>query len=136
MQIGEIYKTGGDYLKAEDLQGKARMLTIASAEAREFDDDNGKKLKVVLGFQGTDRQLVLNVTNANMIAETYGTETNDWKGKAIELRPTRVQFGSKMVDAIRVFPPAQAQGTPAQAFQAPPPVQQQAAVALDDDLPF
>ena len=138
MLINEVYKSGGDYLKADDLQGKPRVLTISLAEAREFEQEGQKKMKIVLSFRGTERQLVLNVTNATMIAETYGNETNAWKGQQIELRPERVQFAGRMVDAIRVYPPA-VQTTTGQAFQqpaTPPPAAAPAAATLDDDLPF
>ena len=41
-----------------------------------------------------------------MIAELYGDDSVDWRGKEIELYPTKVEFSGKLVDAIRVREPA------------------------------
>lgn len=134
MNINQLY--GGDYLKAADLQGQTRTLTIAGETVKEFDDG---KSKLVLSFEKTTKTLVVNSTNANMIADAYGFDSAAWVGKSIELRPERVNFAGKMVDAIRVYPPgagtAPAQAAAGQQFQAPP-VQAAPAAQLDDDLPF
>ncbi len=50
-------------------------------------------------------KLVLNLTNANALAMLYGNNIDNWIGKLIELYPTRTQFGSSMVDAVRVRAP-------------------------------
>lgn len=139
MNINQLY--GGDYLKADDLQGQPRTVTISGWSTKEFDDG---KTKVVLSFEKTTKTLVLNATNANTIAESHGYDTDGWVGKAIELRPERVNFAGRMVDAIRAYPvgngaaapaPAAAQ-TPSQAFQNTQPAQTGASAAFNDDLPF
>jgi hypothetical protein len=87
---------------------------------------------------------VVNSTNANMLADSFGFDSAAWIGKTIELRPERVNFAGKMVDAIRTYPAGQtaprtaaAPETPAGQFQAPPPAPAPAAAdAFDDDLPF
>lgn len=61
------------------------------------DDD-----KPVLYFQGKERGLALNKTNASIITEAYGDETGDWLGYEIELYPAMVQYQKTMVEAIRV----------------------------------
>jgi hypothetical protein len=101
-KIGDVY-SGGSTLKASDLQGKARKLVISDYEIREF-DDNGKKVrKAVLTFKDKEKGMVLNKTNAQIIAHNLGDEDLDtWVGKEIIIYPTKVQFGDGMVDAIRV----------------------------------
>src|SRR5262245_40173132 len=87
------------YLKAADLQG--RRITVAIAAVKM--EDIGSDTKPVLHFQGKDKGLVLNKTNANMISEICGTdETDDWSGKRVVLYPTKTDFQGKRVDAIRV----------------------------------
>ena len=54
MNINQLYSSG-DYLKAADLQGKARVLTIGEWQVTEFDNAGSKDSKIVLGFNGTDR---------------------------------------------------------------------------------
>jgi len=46
--------------------------------------------------------VVLNKTNAKIIASLHGNETDDWPGKKIILYATEVDFRGEIVDAIRV----------------------------------
>jgi hypothetical protein len=80
--------------------------------------------------------MVLNKTNATMIAKMHGEETNDWSGKRITLCAREVEFQGSMTSALRVLPQkpeahktAPPPSPPAQT--APPPDE-----AEDDDLPF
>jgi hypothetical protein len=91
------------YLKAADLQGRRVTVTMAGVRL----EDIGGEQKPILSFVGKDKGLVLNKTNANMIAEITGSEeTDDWKGQAIVLYPTKTDFQGKRVDAIRVDYPS------------------------------
>jgi hypothetical protein len=113
------------YLKAADLQGRRAPVTVDRVAM----EDIGGEHKPVLFFQGKDRGLVLNKTNAAMIAEIAGSEeTDEWKGVRIVLYPTKTDFQGKRVDAIRVdYPEASAAARPK---PAPAP-------EADDDLvPF
>ena len=88
----------GSYLKAGDLQGRRVTVTMAHVAIEEL----GGEHKPVLYFEGKERGLVLNKTNANIIAELHGPETDDWAGRKITIYPARVEFQGKIVDAIRV----------------------------------
>lgn len=91
------------FIKAADLDGKPQVFTILTVNMEMIGQGSDAEEKPIVFFDETDQGLVLNKTNANMITELLGTdETNGWKGKRICLYPTRVQFGSKMVDSIRV----------------------------------
>lgn len=117
MRTGEAFPS--KYLAAADLQGHTRKLTIREYRIEEIGDE--KNEKPVLYFNGAKKALVLNVTNANMIAEVLGDdEMDNWIGSEIEIFPTRVDFKGKQTDAIRVkntAPP-------------PPPANN------DDEVPF
>ncbi|MGH8646294.1 MAG: hypothetical protein ACREX4_18275 [Gammaproteobacteria bacterium] len=75
--------------------------------------------KPVVSFLSKDKSLVLNRTNATVLLERYGDDTDHWIGKSIELIVERVSFRGKLVDAIRIRVPSAA---PAEDF--------------DDDIPF
>lgn len=83
--------TGGDYLKAADLNGEDWELVISGYEKRTFDQtdfetgEKYKKVKVVLSFMGEKRTLVCNATNARAIAAAYGDTFSSWIGKPIIL---------------------------------------------------
>lgn len=87
------------YLKAADLQD--RKVTVAMSRV-ELEDIGDGDPKAVLYFQGKEKGLVLNRTNANMIETLYGPETDDWVGQQITLYPATTDFRGKTVPCIRV----------------------------------
>ena len=95
----------GTRLKAEDLEGRPpAVMTITEVTLDEFTDkESGQKKKLLeLHFAGTDKTLSCNFANASYISELFGDDTDGWGGGRIVLYHTRVQFGAKMVGAIRV----------------------------------
>ena len=100
MKIGSAFP--GQYIKAADLQGKRVQVVIDRVDM----EDIGGETKAVLHFQGKERGLVLNKTNANAVWGITGTdETDDWGGTAITLYPSKTDFQGKRVDCIRIDPP-------------------------------
>lgn len=139
------------YLKAADLNGQRVTVTMSHVKEEKIGEDK----RPVLYFQGKEKGIVLNKTNANSIASAYGFDTDDWAGQRIEIFPMDVEFQGKMVEAIRVKPArARAQqqfAEPAngangeyeqpQQRSAPPshiiqPAKKKAPVDLDDSIPF
>ncbi len=114
-------------LKASDLQGREFSLTIKSISK---DDKLGKP---IIMFEGAQKGLVCNVTNAKRIAHYYGKDTTGWIGKKLVLYMELVDFEGKMVEAIRVKAPAGVG-----AFQAPDSMNQVPSneVPFDDAIPF
>jgi hypothetical protein len=92
------------YIKHSDLKGQDVTVTIKCLVVEEVGMEGEKK--PVLYFEGTDKGLVMNVTNANTIAAAYGRDTDAWKGKQITLYGTTTDFAGKPVDCVRVRPPA------------------------------
>lgn len=86
------------FLKCADLQGKAVTVKIERVEMEEIGNDK----RPIAYFYGKEKGFVLNKTNASVIADMYGDDTDTWDGKHITLRPTRVDFKGERVDAIRV----------------------------------
>ncbi len=103
------------YVKARDLNGKPCPLTIRTCVLEELGQGNDKEKKPVLYFNGAQKGLVLNKTNANVIADAYGDDTANWEGKDVEIYPTEVEFKGKLVDGIRLRVTAAAKPQPAAA---------------------
>ena len=104
MNINDFYQTESKWLKASDLKGKdgrpvKAKLFINRVEAVEFKDGT-KKLGVF--FDGKEKGLVLNKTNAQLIAEQHGQDVEGWRGKEIRIYPTTTDFGGERVECIRV----------------------------------
>lgn len=114
-----------NYVKAQDLQGRTVTATIADCRMEDF----GGEEKPVLYFQGKEKGLVLNKTNASAIVSAYGDETTAWAGRPVELFVARVMFQGRMVDGIRVRVPAPAAPEPAPAPHA-------SGEPFNDDIPF
>jgi len=132
MKLNEVFS--GNYLKADDLQGRTARVTISKVEVKEFDDGN----KIVLHFQGKDKQLVCNRTNCSIIAENLGTqETDEWTGQTVQLMVKRVEFQGKLVPAIRVVLEDKKPVVAApKAAPAPQPVALESSPIDDSDVPF
>lgn len=141
MNINEVYS--GSYLKADDLQGKRVTVRINHVSVKEFEGDKGMDKKIILGFEGKDKCLVVNKTNAAIIAEMLGQNTDDWIGGTIKLEVRKVEFSGRLVPAIRVVledrpasaPVAAAKPQPAPA-KPQPKAEQPEAEAEPDDVPF
>jgi hypothetical protein len=94
--VSDIYPSR--FLKSADLKGRSARVTIATAQVEELNN----KSKVVLTFVGRDKSLVLNKSNAIILADAWGGRTEGWVGKELEISPTRTLFQGTMVDTIRV----------------------------------
>lgn len=137
MRVGEAFPS--NYLKASDLQGKRISVTIDHVA---FEDIGRQKdRKPVVYFQGKDKGLVLNKTNASKITALTGTdEMDDWQGQTIILFGTLVEFGGEEVEGIRVAagPKAPPAGRTIPTPPPPPPPELPGPdfQADDDDVPF
>lgn len=110
------------FLKASDLKGAEPIVTVDRVEYEEVGKD--KDRKAVLYFVGKDKGLVLNKTNANKITQLLNSPvTEEWHGRKIRLYATETNFGSELVDCIRVKPvPSAGNGSrPPQVAPPPPP---------------
>lgn len=95
-----------EHLGAWDLLGKDVTVTIAAVKPGQLVGEGGKKSrKPILSFDGKEKTMACNITNAKIIASMHGTDTTKWVGKKITLYPTTTSaFGQEGVDCIRVRP--------------------------------
>jgi len=95
-----------DYVKAADIGTKRVAAVIESVSVEKVGEDK----KPVVWFANKEKGLVLNKTNANIIAEIAGTdETDDWADIKIVMYVAKVDYQGRRVDAIRVDYPADRQ---------------------------
>jgi arabinogalactan endo-1,4-beta-galactosidase len=132
------------YLKAADLQGRTPTVTISHVATEEVGRD--KDRRPVLYFQGKEKGVVLNKTNATNISMGYGRDTDAWVGKPVVLFTAMVDFQGQTGPAIRIRP-ATPQPSQQNNFQAPtnqppaPPPPTSVPPQFDngpafDDIPF
>ena len=130
MDINDAFPS--KYIKCADLKGHLVSVVIESVSIEEVGSKDKPEQKPVMFFVGKEKGMTMNKTNAMVIADMFGPETNGWMGKTITLRPDKTQFKGDIVDCIRIQV----------ATQAAPPVAAQAAAPataspnFDDDIPF
>jgi hypothetical protein len=90
------------WLKAEDIpKGKKVRCVMKECQMETVQDED----KIVCYFDGKDKGLMLNKTNAGRLAAAYGDDTDTWYGKEVFLYVEQVSFQGRMVPAIRVDVP-------------------------------
>ena len=109
MNIHDIFPSR--YVRAADLQGRRVTVTIKHVAVERMGKDG--EAKPVVYFRNATKGLVLNRTNAMIIASLYGPETDAWTGKAITLYPTQVRAFGATHDCIRVAQEKAVMGHPA-----------------------
>lgn len=136
--MDDVY--GGNTLKAEDVPPNFRaVLTVERVTVQTFEDEKkGAQRKLVLHFQGKDKALALNVTNANMMAEIAQSRDYDyWQNTKVLLYRTTTEYAGRRVPALRLENPnAQAAVSQRPAPPPPPPPPTEEFQASDDDVPF
>jgi len=116
MNIHECFPS--KFIAAEDLQGQELAVAIERVEMENVSGDDTEDNKPVVYFVGHKKGLVLNKTNAGVIADLYGPETTAWQGQLVTLWPTQTEFKGKTVRCVRIKLDAPA------AVQQPVPVHQ------------
>ena len=133
MIISEAYPS--KYLKAADLDGQDRTVTVRACVQEELGQGAEMETKPVLYFDGGHKGLVLNKTNATAIVEDYGDDTEAWAGREIVLFIQKVTFQGKLMPAIRVRVQNSAPQPVVQRAPVPPAPETDAA-PLDDSVPW
>ncbi len=92
------------YLKAADFQEGSEPLSIVEVFKDQVRMVNGSLTeKFIVRFKETEKELILNKTNAKAIAKDLGEpKAVNWAGSTIVLKPTTCEAFGEIVDCIRV----------------------------------
>jgi hypothetical protein len=100
VNVNTVFPT--KYVKAQDINGQVQV-TIRAAVMEQLGDEH----KLVVYFDGHEKGMVLNKTNANNLSNLYGPESDGWIGKSMMLVSTFVDFQGQSTPALRLHPPQQ-----------------------------
>lgn len=102
MKISDLFPSR--WLSPADLQGRSVRVTIKSVELVSLRDPRTKQenAKAVVYFEGKQKALILNKTNAFKIAELLGDDTDSWIGGQITLFPDEIMVAGVKKKCIRV----------------------------------
>lgn len=94
------------FLKSSDIGGIAagQRIRVKIADVKLWEDQQGSK-KLSIGFVGSKKRLLANVTNSRTIAKAYGEETDAWTGRDIILYVQMVDFRGNSTEALRILIP-------------------------------
>ncbi len=140
--VMNIYSTDlFTYLAGDMIGANTITLTISGFSQEKMNSGRGgEQLKPCLHFKERSKLMVLNKTNAKMLAGELGPETDNWIGARVTIAaPVVDAFGksARSLRVIKVEPPARAQAEPkprpaANGTTAAP--QRQPVAAEQDDL--
>lgn len=130
MKVSEEFPS--KWLKAANLNGKDVNVTISHISKEDVGDDSGHKM--VVYFSGTEKGLVLNKTNADMISMLYGDDTDGWHGQKITLYAIQTEYQGKPVQGLRVKMTTVQVNPQAMPVDNTPPVASRD--DFDDEIPF
>ena len=90
------------------------IATIASVWQEELQNNDGRKMKNVMGFiEKNLKPMVVNTMNWDILEATYG-DSDDWRGKPVEIYVNPdVMMGTRRVGGLRVRIPAPRNGAAA-----------------------
>jgi hypothetical protein len=122
--VGKSYKKfvgNAKYLKKEDIPSPINSSILWTKEEEVTAPGKGTETRLVLYFEGLKKGLVLNMANAEALAEITGTdEYEQWSDVPIELYvDPDVKYGGKKIGGIRICKPTLVQVP----VQEPEPVQ-------------
>ncbi len=81
------------FLKAGELKGRDVTLTISGIALEDLPQDKGgTRVRGILSFNGTKKQLVLNRTNGEAIKALFGRDTGEWIGKRVTFYPAHINM--------------------------------------------
>lgn len=128
------------FLKKEDC-GTGILLTIKDVFQQNVAKEGApQEDKWCIGFEETEKPLVLNSGNAQMIAKiTNSDETENWPGhKIVAYNEPSVQYAGKVIGGIRVRAPRvnPAQRPVSTGDRSPAPKPAPPAPLLDEDVSF
>lgn len=100
MNVNSIFPSA--YVSAADLNGQDVPVTVRNCVIEDVTNESKTEPLPVLYFEGMQKGMVLNKTNAATISGMYGDETDLWAGRSITLYPTETSWQGKMVPCVRV----------------------------------
>ncbi|MET4037407.1 hypothetical protein ABIB94_007159 [Bradyrhizobium sp. JR7.2] len=93
---------GSKYFSAPDLHGETWLRRIGKVALVELKEKDGSiKRKYLVYFDGVEKALVLNKTNAQKLATAYGKDHSKWIGMEVELYAEMTTLGK---EGVRVRP--------------------------------
>lgn len=124
------------FVRSEDIQQPCTLVIRGITRENVAPDNQAEEIKPVAYFERAPKGLVLNHTNAAVLMDLFGDDTEAMQGRTVELYVDHnVQFQGKQVSGLRLRAPAENAET-SQPIPTTTEVQGEAAAMEGDDIPF
>jgi len=101
--IKDFVKQEGQFLKADNVGKEVVAVIIGEAEQHHNEKFNSERLHIPVTIQDVEYTFDCSKTNARVIAQVLGDNTESWKGAEIVLDTYKTKTSEgKMVDVINV----------------------------------
>jgi hypothetical protein len=104
LSFEQLVPSKSKYLSKDDVGEDGMILTIKGVRMETIETDEGSEDKVILHFSENVKPMVLNRTNAQLIAAVTGAKNaGEAKGKKIVVyNDIAVSFGGKVTGGLRI----------------------------------
>ena len=107
MDISNFTKASSQYLKAKDVIAAKVPVFTMTAEAiivpKEFEGKTSEALQVEGELEGKPYKFEMSKTNARLVSDALGTDTNKWIGSQVVLETYKTKNSKNvLVDAINI----------------------------------
>lgn len=126
MKVSDMVES--KYMKKEDFADGDGIGTIKGVRQDNLaKDGEPPKMRWVIGFAEYQKPMVLNITTIRVLEQTFGGETDQWRGNKVTIFvDPNVSFGGKVVGGLRLRP---LKNTPSKPIATEPP-------DFNDEIPF
>ncbi len=144
MKVTDLYPS--KYVKSDDIGNQRLTLQVGTIKLEEVAEN--EPAKPVMYFNGKEKGMVLNKTNALLCAHCWGDDTDSWNGQWLDLFVEPKMFQGKVVNGLSVAPKLPNSGTAPEQPQNPNVAQEATGTAWDtpaqaphnnvteEDIPF
>ena len=100
MNMDDIYAS--NWLSADDIGDRKVTAEIENVTKETFERKEKTDIKATLTFVGYKKKLILSRTNYKSLKTNFGTDSDAWIGKKVEMYTVVQAIGEKEVNTIRV----------------------------------
>lgn len=99
MDVNDLFPS--KYLKHTDAEPDIIVTISRITQEKMKNNDGEEEQKPVIYFSEQEKGMVLNRTNANTLAELFGSDIGNWTGERVTLTSVEVDAFGKMQKALR-----------------------------------
>ena len=123
---------GGRFLSSQDVKAPTSVTSERIEQEAFTRPGEPTRTKAVLYFKGGKKGMVINKTNANVLAAAFGKNLSDWVNKRMTIKSEPTIFGGKPTQGLRLYPAVNTALPPPPKPEPKPPLAEE----VGDEIPW